>query len=72
MITALGYYSRIRFIEQLLPLLKAANSLSRVVDIVAGGFEGNVDSSDFPSKNMSVLKLRQHLATMHTLALESL
>jgi hypothetical protein len=70
--TATAYYARIRFIVNLLPHLKHATSLRRVVSVLAGGHEGPIDTSDFQGKNMSVLKLRGHVVSMTDMALETL
>ena len=70
--TATGYYARTRFIINLLPQLKQATNLRRVVSVLAGGHEGPIDTSDFQGKNMSVLKLRGHVVSMTDMALETL
>ena len=67
---ALGYYSRIRFIANLLPLLQNATSLRRVVFVAGGGNEGHVDTSDFQGRRVPLLKLRGHFITIITLSLE--
>ncbi|OQE46817.1 hypothetical protein PENCOP_c001G04289 [Penicillium coprophilum] len=69
---AIGYYARTRFITNLLPNIKQATSLRRVVSVLAGGHEGPIDETDFQAKNMSVLSLRGHLVSMTDLALETL
>lgn len=70
--TATMYYARIRFIMNLLPLLKQSTSLRRVVTVLAGGYEGPVDATDFQARNMSMLKLRGHGVSLTDLALEKL
>jgi hypothetical protein len=70
--TAIGYYARTRFITNLLPHLKQATNLRRVVSVLAGTHEGPIDTSDFQARNMSVLKLRGHVVSMTDLALETL
>ncbi|KGO41079.1 Short-chain dehydrogenase/reductase SDR [Penicillium expansum] len=70
--SATGYYARTRFIINLLPNLKQATSLRRVVSVLAGGHDGPIDVSDFQGKKMSMLKIRGHLVSMTDLALETL
>ncbi|CAG8909602.1 unnamed protein product [Penicillium egyptiacum] len=70
--TATGYYARTRFITNLLPNLKQATKLRRVVSVLAGGHEGPIDVSDFEGKSMSMLKIRGHLVSMTDMALETL
>lgn len=66
---ALMYYARTRFIANLLPQLKQAKSLRRVVTVGAGGKEGPVIPSDWQAQNMGVLSFRPHAASMTTLSL---
>lgn len=69
---ALAYYSRTRFIFNLLPLLQQATALRRVVTVLAGGKEGLLDTSDFQGSNVSILSQRGHVASLITLSLEAL
>lgn len=69
---ATGYYARTRFISNLLPNLKQAAGLRRVVSVLAGGHEGPIDVNDFQGKTMSMLKIRGHLVSMTDMALEIL
>ncbi|CAI7640363.1 unnamed protein product [Penicillium discolor] len=69
---ATGYYARTRFISNLLPNLKQAAGLRRVVSVLAGGHEGPIDITDFQGKTMSMLKIRGHLVSMTDMALETL
>ena len=69
--TALGFYSRIRFITNLLPLLQRATALRRVITVAGGGNEGPLDSSDFPARRVPLTAIRGHLCTLITLGLES-
>ena len=71
LLTALSYYSRTRFITNLLPLLQRAPVLRRVVTVGKGGFEGPLDSSDFPAKRVPLRAIRGHISTLLTLGLES-
>lgn len=66
---ALGYYSRMRFIANLLPMLQKS-SLSRVVIVLAGTKEGPVNSNDIPGKRVLPWRARGHLCSMITLTLE--
>ncbi|KAH7408729.1 hypothetical protein DE146DRAFT_606208 [Phaeosphaeria sp. MPI-PUGE-AT-0046c] len=73
--TAASTYSRIRIVQQLLPLLTAAASsgaLARVLNVAAGTYEGDVQMSDMPAINVPFSKIKPHMASLHTLALESL
>ncbi|OQE29102.1 hypothetical protein PENFLA_c004G01194 [Penicillium flavigenum] len=69
---ATGYYARTRFIVNLLPNLKQATGLRRVVSVLAGGHEGPIDVTDFQGKSMSMLKIRGHIVSMTDMALETL
>ena len=71
MLAALGYYSRTRFITNLLPLLQRASALRRVVTIAKGGSEGWLDSSDFQARSVPLRAVRGHLCTLISLGLES-
>ena len=71
MLTALGYYSRYRFMTNLLPLIRRAPVLRRVVTVGKGGFEGQLDLSDFPASRVPLRAIRGHICTLVTLGLES-
>lgn len=66
---ALGYYARTRFIVNLLPQLKHAQSLRRVITVGAGGKEGAVIPTDWQANNMGILSFRPHVTSMITLTL---
>lgn len=66
------YYARIRFIANLLPLIQRAPSLRRVVSVLCGTKEGEVNLQDLPGRTVSLLQMRSHFGSMTTLALESL
>lgn len=66
---ALMYYARTRFIVNLLPQVKKAESLRRVVTVAAGGKEGPVFPADFQANNLSMLSFRPHATSMVTLSL---
>lgn len=78
----LAYYSRVRFIQNLLPLLQQSKGSAaapppewapRVVNVWAGTKEGAVNTADLEgSKFRSPNSLRGHFATMITFALEEL
>ena len=61
-----NYYSRIRFTQQLLPLLQSASpQLSRVVSVLGPGDEGAIDFDDLDLKhNFSIRKAAAHAITM--------
>ncbi|KAL2822891.1 hypothetical protein BJX63DRAFT_426727 [Aspergillus granulosus] len=75
---ALRYYSRMRFIQNLLPLLEYTSTTSpsepsRVISIYGGGFEFPINTSDLDLKHsFSVLNAYKHSITMTTLAMEHL
>ncbi|KAL2839675.1 hypothetical protein BJX68DRAFT_247481 [Aspergillus pseudodeflectus] len=72
---ALRYYSRMRFIQNLLPLLESTPTPepTRVISIYGGGFEFPIDTSDLELKHtFSLLNAYKHSITMTTLAMEHL
>jgi hypothetical protein len=69
---ALQFYCRILFAIRLLPLLHAANGLSRVVSISSGGYEGAVDTTDIPALKLPLYKIRGHASSITTLAFRQL
>lgn len=71
LLAALNYYSRLRFIANLLPLLKHAPSLRRIVTVAGGSKEGVIDPTDFPALSVPLSELRGHLSTLITLGLEA-
>jgi hypothetical protein len=71
LLAALNYYSRIRFITNLLPLLQNAPALRRVVTVGGGGCEGPIDPEDFPALRVPLPEIRGHLTTVITLGLEA-
>ncbi|KAF8907951.1 hypothetical protein CPB84DRAFT_1959488 [Gymnopilus junonius] len=71
----LAYYSRTRFIVNLLPLLRRATSLRRVVTVLAAGREGPINANNFQAAHyysFAILSARAHIASMITLSLETL
>ena len=70
--TALLTYSRNRFIVNLLPLLRQATFLRRVVTAAAAGKEGPVSVDDFKALKVSALSARGHASSLVTLSLEAL
>ncbi|CAJ2514241.1 Uu.00g023600.m01.CDS01 [Anthostomella pinea] len=71
LLAALNYYSRIRFITNLLPLIRGSRTLRRVVSVGGGGHEGPIDASDLPALRVPLPELRGHLTTLVTLGLEA-
>jgi hypothetical protein len=71
LLAALHYYSRLRFITNLLPLLQDATSVGRIVTVAGGGHEGPLDPTDFPALRVPLLDLRGHLSTLISLGLEA-
>jgi NAD(P)-dependent dehydrogenase (short-subunit alcohol dehydrogenase family) len=71
LLAALNYYSRIRFITNLLPLIQRAPALRRVVTVGGGGHESELDTTDFPALQVPRDQLRGHLTSLVTLGLEA-
>ena len=70
---ALAVHSRTRFTANLLPLLRRARGLRRVVTVFTGGKEGAIDFADFQGWKMSnPIRSRSHASSIVTLTLESL
>ena len=70
---ALRYHTRLRFVTNLLPLLSAPQP--RVVSILAGGQEGELDFDDLELRKTgrySIVRAGGHAAAMTTLAFEKL
>ena len=55
----------------LLPLIRRAPNLRRVITVGKGGFEGQLDPSDFPASRVPLRAFRGHICTLVTLGLES-
>lgn len=68
----MGYYARVRFTINLLPLLRQATGLRRVVTVLAGGHDGPIYTDDFQGRKMSVYSLRGQVVSMTDLILERL
>ncbi|KAJ5102046.1 hypothetical protein NUU61_004268 [Penicillium alfredii] len=69
---ALRYYSRMRFIQNLLPLLESTGP-SRVVSIYGGGFEFSINPDDLSLQhNFSLLNAYKHSITMTSLSMDHL
>ncbi|GAD95663.1 hypothetical protein CHGG_07650 [Paecilomyces variotii No. 5] len=68
LLNAAVYYSKIRFAVNLLPLLKNAPVLRRVVSVFAAGLEGKVVVDDLDGRKISRLSHRDNLASMLSLA----
>lgn len=66
---ALIYYARTRFIVNLLPQLKQAQSLRRVITVAAAGHEGAIDKTDWQANHMDLPSYRSHVTSMITLTL---
>ena len=69
-----NYYSRIRFTQQLLPLLQSASpELARVVSVLAPGEETPLDFSNLDLKtDFSIRKAAGHAITMTSLIFEEM
>jgi hypothetical protein len=79
----LHYYSRLRFTQNLLPLLNKATEekptpagdgpIARVFSVLGGGLEGNLNTSDLSLKNNFTLSAcATHAITMTTLSFNKL
>ena len=69
---AIRYYARLRFVSNLLPLLNASPA-GRVVAILAGGLEAELDFNDLEMKNnFDSFKAAANGATQTSLAFEEL
>ncbi|KAH5490570.1 hypothetical protein HBI52_223630 [Parastagonospora nodorum] len=74
---SLLFYSRMRFIQNLTPLLNASPKIAHVISIFAGGFEDAVKPDEIPigipsKKDYGVSSVRKHVAFMKTFAFEHL
>lgn len=69
---ALAYYARARFIVNLLPFIRQAPSLRRVVTVLAAGHEGQIFKDDFQSRNIPFRSVRGHNVSMTDMMLEQL
>ena len=69
-----NYYSRIRFTQQLLPLLQSASpQLARVVSVLAPGTESAIDLNNLDlTHHFSLRKAAAHTVTMTDFAFEEL
>lgn len=72
LINAVIYYSKIRFAVNLLPLLKSAPGLRRVVSVFAAGLEGKIVADDLDGNKSSLIAHRDNVASMLTLAMVKL
>ncbi|KAJ4013102.1 hypothetical protein NW752_006379 [Fusarium irregulare] len=75
LVTGLAHYSRVRLTLNLLPLLRKAPSLRRVISVFAGTKEGKLFADDIAGRNIpftSIHNSRGHLCTAITLSLEAL
>ncbi|QKX53122.1 uncharacterized protein TRUGW13939_00196 [Talaromyces rugulosus] len=72
---SLMYYSRMRIIMRLLPLLLKSNLPPRVVSVYAAGMEAKLFPEDLSLrdlKHFSYSQARSHMVYMHTLFMEAL
>ncbi|KAK4153458.1 NAD(P)-binding protein [Chaetomidium leptoderma] len=73
---SLSHYSRILFIQHLLPLLKASTTQGRVVSILGGGLETtriDLDNLNFEKPgSFSGMKCQTHNLVMQSMAMEQL
>ena len=70
---SLCYYSRIRFINKLLPLLIDSQASASVISVYGAGLEGKLFTSDLSlrdAKNYSFANARSHIVHFTTMAFE--
>lgn len=67
--TAVTYFARVRLMQNLVPLIRSASSLRRVVTVFGGTKEGKVNLEDMQARKTSMLFFRPHLASLLTLSL---
>ncbi|CZT13236.1 uncharacterized protein RCO7_05279 [Rhynchosporium graminicola] len=72
LLSALMLYSRARFIQNLLPIIKTAPALRRIITVAGGGREGRVYQDDYPARHLSLIKMRAHSIAVITLSIEAL
>lgn len=70
LLVAVNYYARIRFVQNLLPLIQRAQDFRRIVTVGGGSYEDYLDTNDFPALTIPVEKFRGHLTSLVTLGLE--
>jgi hypothetical protein len=70
-LAVLNYYTRILFITSLLPLIRSAPNLRRIISVGGGTQEGPIDETDFAALHIPLSALRGHLSTLVTLGLEA-
>ncbi|KAL4806823.1 hypothetical protein BDV18DRAFT_159992 [Aspergillus unguis] len=71
---SLRYYARMRFIQNLLPLLNSpkpqSSASSRIISVYGGGFEYSINPADLPLKHtFSLINAYKHSITMTTLSM---
>jgi hypothetical protein len=74
---SLLYYSRIRFIQKLTPLLRAAPGSARVISIFAGNMEDSIKRGTLPigtppASSYGITDVRKHVTFMKTFLFEEL
>ncbi|KAK1145888.1 hypothetical protein N8T08_003834 [Aspergillus melleus] len=69
----LRFYSRMRFIHNLLPLLRASKGPARVISVLGGGQEGTISEDNLDlQKKWTFLNSLTYPSTMNSLAVEHL
>lgn len=72
---AISYFSHIKFIINLLPLLKTSttnNHFTRVIRVLGGGLEKELDPNDLDMRKATFIKSRQHHVTSTTVTFDYL
>lgn len=70
--SAVSIHSRLRMATNLLPLIRRAPALRRVISVFAGTKEGKLYIDDLRGRNVPLLDTRGHSAALMTLSLEAL
>ncbi len=65
------YFSRLRLVVNLLPLVQRAPALRRVVSVFTGAKEGRVDADDLQGRKKMLFAQRGHASGVMTLGLEA-
>jgi hypothetical protein len=72
LMTAVSQHSRVRLAYDLLPQLRQASGLRRVVSVLAATKEGKLHADDLHLRKVSLLDVRGHASAAMTLSLEAL
>ncbi|KAH8658220.1 putative short-chain dehydrogenases/reductase [Xylariales sp. PMI_506] len=68
--TSLAVYSRLRFVLNLIPLIRQAPTFRRIVSVLAATCEGDIDIRNIRGEGLPLLKWRNQTAALQSLLLE--